>query len=162
MNKNLSFVTLAGITFALSPLRAEGDNKPLRYELKNKSSFSAADNSRPPFWPIGWVKRVKGDTSVTQTTVANKPVIEASQFKVTSILLGPPSLAVINGRAYGEGEFLKQPRGTAPVAGAPRIRVQQIADGQVMLRYEEQSITVAFYRPEIAKRGEQGLLLEDR
>ena len=159
MNTKLAALTL--VTGMLSAsLHAEDGAKPQAYALKNKSTFAADDNCRPPFWPIGWVKRVKGGTAVAQVPTAKAPAIDASQFKVTSILLGSPALAVVNGRAYGEGEYLKQARGSA--ANAPRIRVQQIADGQVVLQYQEQSITVAFQRPEIAKRGEQGLLLDDR
>ena len=56
--------------------------------------------------------------------------LDGKAFRVTSILISTgatPSLAVINGRAYSEGEFVRMPRtpGTAPV----RVRVQRINDG---------------------------------
>ena len=88
--------------------------------------------------------------------------------------MGPPAIAFINGRAYEEGQFLRQPR--APVAGAvapappvtsganqPRIRVQRIADGQVWLAYDTQIIGVSLKRPELNERkGGQELLNEEK
>ena len=149
------------------------------YQLKNRSSFaSAAEGARAPFWPIGWVHR-KGVSSVVAAAVASpKSVLDAASFRVTSILLGSgatPSLAVINGRAYSEGDFLKMPRGTAAAAPAPvangapaiavpaRIRVQRIADGSVVLQREDQTITVAMQRQELTlKKVEEPLLDDER
>lgn len=136
------------------------------YELKNKSQFTTADPSgRAPFWPIGWVKRKAGGVQqVAAAPVAPKVMVDEKAFKLTSILIGSgttPSLAVINGRAYSEGEFLRMPKGgTTPPA---RIRVQRINDGSVTLQNADQVLTVSLARPELAERkGEELLLDPDR
>ena len=85
------------------------------------------------------------------------------------ILLGSPSFAIINGRTYSEGEFLRTARpGAAPAtaAGLPpgaRVRVYRINDGAVVLQNQEQLITVMLSRPELLQRNaEEQLLSEDR
>ena len=111
-----------------------------RYELKNKSTFTVAPDVRAPFWPIGYLRNQKGTP-----TQGPKKTIDEHAFKVTSILVGNPSLAVINSRSYGEGEFIKLPRGSSPM----RIVVQRINDGSVTLRYEDQMIICPLTRQEI-------------
>lgn len=156
-----------------APVKAEAPVEP--YQLKNRSSFSSAGgNARAPFWPIGWVHRPGSSASVTQASVP-KTVLDERSFRVTSILLGTGttgSLAVINGRAYSEGEFLKTPRpaaapGVTPVKTATppsqRIRVQRIGDGTVVLQREDQIVTLSLQRPELAqKKAEEQLLDEER
>ena len=156
------------------PAKAEPALEP--YQLKNRSKFScASEDARAPFWPIGWVHR-KGTSSVVASVATTKTVLDEKSFRVTSILLGSgatPSLAVINGRAYSEGEFLKMPRataGTAPAAAgttavpaAARIRVQRISDGSVILQREDQTVTVAMQREELSqKKMDEPLLDEER
>ena len=157
-----------------APAKAEPAPEP--YQLKNRSSFAAtAEGARAPFWPIGWVHR-KGVSSVVAAMAPTKSVLDAANFRVTSILLGSgptPSLAVINGRAYSEGEFLKMPRGSAPVAPAPvangapavpvpaRIRVQRITDGSVVLQRENLSVTVVMQRQELMQKKADDRLLDD-
>ena len=148
------------------------ENKPTeRYQLKNRSTFNLDANARPPFWPIGWVHR---DGPHQEVATGARYVLDEKNFSVTSILMGPPAIAFINGRAYEEGQFLRQPR--TPVAGAvapappvtsganqPRIRVQRIADGQVWLAYDTQIIGVSLKRPELNERkGGQELLNEEK
>ena len=180
-------LTLAGSLLCAAALHAEAPAKtesepakaepaPEPYQLKNRSSFACAgEGVRAPFWPIGWVHR-KGVSSVVSAVAAPKSSLDEKNFRVTSILLGSgatPSLAVINGRAYGEGEYLKAPRaattatGAAPVAAQTqlpaKIRVQQITDGSVVLQCAEQSVTVTFHRPSLAaKQPGRELSLEDR
>ncbi len=159
-----------------APVKAEAAPAPAPepYQLKRRSSFACADDTaRAPFWPIGWVHRKGVSSSVAAVAVA-KSVLDAASFRVTSILLGSgpgASLAVINGRAYSEGEFLKMPRSVAapPVPGAPapapvpRIRVQRISDGSVVLQREDQLLTVALQRPELVlKKVDDTLLDEER
>ena len=149
--------------------RAEDAPKPEAYRLETRSSFNCAETQRAPFWPIGLVKRAKGGLAQAEAP-APKFTFDPKSFKVTSILFGPPALAVINGRPYGEGEFLRQPRGTA-AAGTTlpllppgvRIRVQRISDGQVILQCDDQLITASVQRAELSgKKEEQELLMEDR
>ena len=150
---------------------------PAPYKLKRRSSFTPPTaDARAPFWPIGWVpKKTMIATAPGAPAAAPAPLLDEKAFRVTSILLGAgtaPSLAVINGRADGEGEFLKVPRGTVVPAvagqlGAPavaRIRVQLISDGSVVLQCAEQAITIFMQRPELALRKvqEEQLTPEDR
>ena len=113
-------------------------SKPVaKYELVNKSAFNLPQNSRPPFWPIGWVKRAPGAAVPIPT---KRQDIRPEMFPVTSILIqaGAPSLAVIAGRSYEEGQFLR-------IRGSEldkKIRVARITDGKVILQYEDQVITV--------------------
>ena len=166
----------AAVPAARAENATSAEPAPEPYQLKNRSSFAdTAEGARAPFWPIGWVHR-KGVSSVVATLVTPKSVLDAASFRVTSILLGSgatPSLAVINGRAYSEGEFLKMPRSAAPAApppaanGAPalpmpaRIRVQRIVDGSVVLQRGDQTVTVAMQRPELTPKKADEPLLED-
>lgn len=151
-------------------VKAEAPVEP--YQLKNRSTFNCPpDTARAPFWPIGWVPRAKGATA-NNTSAAPKLALDEKLFRVTSILLGSgstPSLAVINNRAYSEGEFIRMPRAAAavaavtgkPAAPATRIRVQRITDGSVILQREDQTITLALLRPEIQQRKIEEPLLDD-
>jgi hypothetical protein len=144
------------------------------YHLKKRSVCNIAPDVRPPFWPIGWVHH---DGPHQDAPVGLKYVLEEKNFAVTSILMGPPAIAFINGRAYEEGQFLKMAKAavlvatpTAPTAPAmassaamPRIRVQRITDGQVWLAFETQIIAVPLKRPELNERkADQELLNEDK
>lgn len=124
-----------------------------KYALKNKSTFTLPTETRAPFWPIGWAKRaaVRGE-------VRERPKIAINEgtFLVTSILMGSPSLAVINGRAYSEGEFVRMPRDGATL----RVRVQGINDGSVTLQCEDQTLVVGLRRPELAERRSEVDLLD--
>ena len=156
------------------PAAARAEPAPEPYQLKNRSSFACAgEGTRAPFWPIGWVHR-KGVSSVVAYVAAPKAVLDEKSFRVTSILLGSgatPSLAVINGRAYSEGEFLKMPRGTAVAApaapgtpaatAAARIRVQRISDGSVGLQRADEMVTVFMQRQELAQKKAEEPLLDD-
>ena len=129
-----------------------------KYELQKKSAFTLAADRRAPFWPIGWVKRAN-QAPMEMTKQAPKPKLDENAFTVTSIMLGNPSLAVINARAYSEGEFIRMPKGSAPM----KVRVTQIGDGTVGLNYENQNFTVALKRAELAMRKvEADLLDQDR
>jgi hypothetical protein len=129
-----------------------------KYEIKSKSAFTLSPETRAPFWPIGWVKR-----TVPGGQIREKPTVTLNEnaFVVTSILMGSPSLAVINGRAYSEGEFVRMPKdGTAL-----RVRVQSINDGNITLQWEDQTLVVALRRPQLAERrpeAEAELLDPDR
>jgi hypothetical protein len=129
------------------------------YHLKRRSSFQAAQTTRSPFWPIGWSPRAKNAPAPAVAPV-QEFTLKPEQFSVTSILLGNQSLAVINGRTYGEGEFIRSARAlqqpNAPaVPGVPanvRIRVNRIVDGQVILQAGTQVLAVPLRRSEIPAR----------
>jgi hypothetical protein len=170
---NLSlFLTLLS-TPAARAAEPATEEKPPAYTLKNKSVFNPpSDAQRAPFWPIGWTKRQPLQVATTTTAVrvveAPKVVLDPNSFKITSILVGSPSLAIINGRTYSEGEFLRTPRAAVAAAGvagapAPRIRIYRINDGSVVLQCQEQLVTAMLQRPELAQRkNEELLLVEDR
>jgi hypothetical protein len=137
------------------------------YQLKSRSTFAAEESARSPFWPIGHVKRLKA-ADVTISTVPTEGPISPEMFNVTSIALGNPSLAIINGRAYGEGEIIRMGRGPQASAAAQkvRIRVTRIVDGHVTLQSAQgESLTIPLRRPELTERKADDpaeLLLEDR
>jgi hypothetical protein len=144
---------------------AKGDLKSSEpvppYELKTRSSFvKMTEATRAPFWPIGWVKRAKaGAIAAAPVSVAPKVLLDEKSFRVTSILVGSgttASLAIINGRPYSEGEFLRMPKapGTMPI----RIRVQRINDGNVILQNGEQILVASLQRPELSNPKPEQLL----
>lgn len=154
----LSLAALAsGVLILPSRAQEAGQEVPAaRYQLKNRSSFAAKDTGRAPFWPIGHVKRSRNAEAPVAAAPATQ--LEPEMFSVTSILMGNPSLAVINGRAYGEGEYLRMARAAAGAKPAKvaaldtriRVRVVRIMDGQVALQsLDGQSLVVPLRRQEV-------------
>ena len=144
------FLTITAVAVAAT-VRAEPD-KAKRYELKNRSAFNSADDARIPFWPFGFQRPSKtGGTVSTPVAAASKIRLEPRHFNVTSILLGNPALATINGRAFGEGEILPV------VFGSERLRVvvNRIHDGIVTLGYDGQEIQVPMRRAELGAKQAQ-------
>ena len=144
----LAFVAF---TFAFVPGAIAGDTaKPAlptktssAFELKNKSSFVVPDGIRSPFKPIGW----KGGAVAPPVGSSKKNLNDGSAFRVTSILVGSPSLAVINGRSYEEGQMIRMPKASTK-ANEPGVRVKlfRIGDGVVYIQVEDQMITVPIKR----------------
>jgi len=129
------------------------------YVLKNKSEFNTtpSDGARVPFWPIGWSKGKP--VTVATTTAAPTAKLTEAAFRLTSILLSTgttPSLAVINGRPYSEGELLRFPRGSQPL----KIRVARINDGSVILESSDEKLTVPLRRPELNHHEDNDPLLD--
>ena len=178
------FLACAPVLHAVRPPPVDNDAEPVKanapakadapaatgpvppYELKNRSAFTVSVNtSRAPFWPIGWVKRVVGaPVQVQEVQVAPKVLLDEKSFTVTSILLSTgttPSLAVINHRAYSEGEFMRMPK--TPGVPPLRIRVQRITDGVVTLQNGSQTLVVSLQRMELnTRRPDEQLLDADR
>lgn len=154
----LTTTVAAAILSSANASEAKPQAEVGKYELQKKSAFTLAADRRAPFWPIGWVKRVnQGPVEVTKQVPKAK--LDENAFAVTSIMIGNPSLAVINARAYSEGEFVRMPKGSAPM----KVRVLQIGDGAVTLSYENQNFSVTLKRPELAEhRPEAELLSQDR
>lgn len=133
------------------------------YEVKMQSTFALQDDARRPFWPIGWVKPNAVPSQPTGP-VTKPTVLSADDFAVTSVLLGNPSLAVINGRAYGEGEVVRMPKAAAEKGAAPkskvRVQVARILDGRVVLQSADgQSLEVALRRGKLQDRKPEDELL---
>lgn len=144
------FLTVAA--FAIAAGAHAAPDKAKHYDLKNRSTFSGGEDARIPFWPIGFQRPGKGGGTVAATVaVAPKIQLEPRHFNVTSILLGNPALATINGRSFGEGEVLPV------IFGSERLRVvvNRIGDGMVTLGYEGQAIQVPMRRPELGGKQAQ-------
>lgn len=158
----IAFASVSGIALAQQaappaagapPAAAPAASKE-PYQLKTKSSFQVPEGSRAPYIPIGWVKKESAGVVVLQPTSR----LDESAFRVTSILLGNPSLALINGRSYEEGQYLRMPRGSTV-----RVRVYRITDGQVWLQHESNLFAVPLKRAELNEaRPAETLLNEDR
>jgi hypothetical protein len=90
-----------------------------------------------PFWPIGWVKQgpVPVATAVRPTTTLNP-----ANYSISSILLGNPAIAVINGREYEEGQYLLQD------GRKTDVQVASIRDGEVILRSADAQISIQMKR----------------
>ena len=150
MNTARILLAIAGASLALSTARGV---EP--YELKSKSAFQADSEARAPFWPVGWVKPRRdgsGQPVQPQAEPVSRIQLQPQYFNITTVLLGNPPLATINGRAFGEGELLPV------VAGKQRLRVlvRAIRDGGVWLEYETQQLFVPIRRSELGlKRTEQ-------
>jgi hypothetical protein len=138
----------AALSLALAAAAPAADSLPTgKYELRNRSAYDLPESSRPPFWPIGWVKKSVSQTQGPATT-APAVVLDENGFVVTSILLGNPARVVINGRSYMEGEFLKMPKKDA----AARVRVRRVLDGVVELQYQDQILMAKLRRAEIGPK----------
>ncbi len=125
---------------------------PKPYELKSRSMFHADMDARIPFWPIGWKRpSQKSDGTVETPVVKPKFQLEPAHFSVTSVLLGHPALAMINGRSFGEGEALPV------IYGSERLKVvvRAIRDGGVTLDHDGRLIFVPLKRTEIAPKAAQ-------
>lgn len=126
-------------------------------DVKARSSFELAAGSRNPFLPIGW----KGSAVVTKVS-SKKHVAPAEAFRVTSILVGSPSLAVINGRSYEEGQMIRMPRDPKanPNIPPPRAKLFRIGDGAVQIQLEDQMLVVPLKRAGEFKEIQPELLLD--
>src|SRR4051812_7702067 len=115
------FAALAASTLA-APAE-EADVKTAGYKLKKRSVFTQPETARSPFWPIGWIKPAPGQ--VTQQTQEAAPMtkLDPEQFSVTSIVGGTPPIAIINGRPYGEGEYIRaaKPKDGKAIAGVTSL-----------------------------------------
>ena len=127
------------------------------YELRRRSVCELPDGFRSPFLPLGWKRPV--DASSVPVPVAAAAFSE-KDFQLTSVLLGSPSLAVINGRSYSEGEYVKT---TAAQRGLGRVQVQKIGDGLVVLQTGGRQLTIRQRRSDLpAGRPELEVLNPDR
>ena len=104
------------------------------------STFEIGTERRDPFVPIGWQRPASEPAPVVKglpVVMTTESYIRPEAFVVSSISVDRLPLAVINGKAYGEGESLPF------VAGDKRIKllVYSIRDGAVTLRYNDYKVT---------------------
>ena len=97
---------------------------------------------RSPFWKLGFTDPGIQKTTtkaVGAATPAPEALLKAEFFVLTSVSTGAMPVAVINGRIYGEGELIPvNPGGAKPVSA----QVFAIKDGQVVLRYQDKTVTI--------------------
>jgi hypothetical protein len=134
--KTLSLLLL----FSLAILVRAGAADSSVVQAKTQSSFNSEDNSRNPFWPIGWkpVAKVKDPSSGH-----SGPDILPGAFAVTSITLDPGAhFAIINGKTMREGQQFGLQLGNQTY----QLTVKAIEDGQVILMRRDQQIIVPLRR----------------
>jgi hypothetical protein len=74
--------------------------------------------------------RPAGSPSLTSS---KRSSLDPGSFRVTSVSLGPPNLAIINGRSLGEGE---------EIPGTAGVRIEQIGEDAVALRVGAERMTI--------------------
>lgn len=149
--KLANILTLAVV---LSGIISQAGETPKQapYELKARSSFSLAAETRSPFWPVGW--KPAGAVEPSGTGPDTTPVVDTApkfqlsseSFIVSSVLLANPALATINGRSFGEGEYLPV------ISNDQRLKVQvyAIREQGVWLRLDNQKpVLIPMRRGEI-------------
>ncbi len=143
---------LALIASASAALAAEDQvsAKTPPYQLKSHSDFKLDAETRTPFWPIGWVRPGAAAPAMNAPAMPDFQ-LEARYFRVTSILLGNPALATINGRAFAEGESLPVMRGTEHL----KVIVRAIRDGGVTLDFNQQRLFVPMLQQTVQKTAKE-------
>lgn len=131
-------ITVLFSLVAAIPVQSEEAKSAPAFVLKNRSEFTSQAVKRDPFWPIGWVKPEQGPAAAS----LEEGDFRVENFKLTSVLLGSPALAVINGKEFAEGEagFVK--------VGLQKINVTilNIMDGAVRLQHRGKTIVVELKR----------------
>jgi hypothetical protein len=161
--KTIRLITIVAVAFAPCAFAAEAAKPSLpakkvpQFELKNKSTFTVSSGVRSPFLPIGW----KG-AAVVQQVPTKKTITTKDSFRVTSILLGSPSLAVINGRSYEEGQPIRMPKDPKTNLPVARAKLYRIGDGVVQIQLEDQLISIPLKRGELKEIQPQEVLNSDR
>lgn len=98
-----------------------------------RSSFEAPAGARDPLTPIGWQKpQAAGEVANPHMGRAVESYLVPAAFVVSSISLDRIPLAVVNGKAYGEGDIFPFTAGGEKV----QLQVFAIRDGAVTLRYK--------------------------
>ena len=140
MNKSIAVAVIASALVLQG--RPSWSQETAGFKLKHRSSFTLQDTDRNPFWPVGWVKPTGAVSTTDVTETVQVAEIRPEDFELTAILLGVPPLAVINGREYAEGDFIRV-KGSGQKT---KVQVAQVADGRVVLRYMNKNYTVLLHR----------------
>ena len=109
------------------------DGKVALEERKSDFEVTEQMTKRNPFWPVGWLPGMKAKVKV-ETQKFNP----TEAFSITSILLGPPDLAVINGKRYETGQVIPTLLGTQKL----QIKIIKIQDGGVIMALGKQQFLV--------------------
>ena len=134
------FVLLLILTCAVASRSYAADTSSL--EIKNKSSFTMENNSRNPFWPIGFKPTARVARAGAERAGAGGDVPPGA-FLVTTITLDAGArFAIINGKTMLEGQQFGLQLG----AQTYQITVKRIEDGRVILSRRDQEIVVPLRR----------------
>jgi len=114
------------LVFGISLSLADSPKANLEYQLKNKSTFDQTGLSRNPFVPIDY-RRPVTVISKSGSAVAPAPLLTPSMFKVSSIIIGVPNVAVINGRDHAEGDWFELKVGDKSID----VRLISVKDGAI-------------------------------
>ena len=133
--KRFLFIPLA-LSFAFPAFASSGG-----LDVKNKSSFTMENNSRDPFWPIGW--KPSGRLAEPGAMEKGASDISASAFVVSSITLGKTSrFAIVNGKIMAEGQQF----GLQVGGQTYQITLRSILDGKVIFARRDQELVVPLRR----------------
>jgi len=136
----LSFAgLLAWVAAPLQTLKADNERP-----FPRPSWFNSAKISRDPFTPIDSLEMDK-TLVVDSASQPGQKLDLTSLFKVSSISIGQLSIAIINNRAFAEGEAFDL-RGEGKEV--KRVTVLKINDGSVLLDYSGRKVTVQLFRKE--------------
>jgi hypothetical protein len=90
------------------------------------SSFPKVDAAaRSPFWPVGWKPGMKKKEEAPRISINPQAL-----FKISSIMLGPPDLVVINGKRYESGQSIPMDAGGKTM----QFQIVKVQDGGVLMR----------------------------
>ena len=103
--------------------------------VARRSGFAVSNTARNPFWPVGWTPDSGKEVA---PKVSSSAWFNEASFRLSSIWTGGLPLAMINGRPYGEGDFISMPGGI--------VQVNQIRDGVVQLLFEGRTLEVTIRR----------------
>ncbi len=124
----MRLLTCLSLVLTATHALCEAPQEIAKFTLENRSSFSPDRGARNPFWPIGWSPA--GEAPAAPTPIAPAPRVVAvppESLKVTTTLLGSPSLAIVNGKELTVGSMLLVPAN----GGEAQLRVVRIGDGYV-------------------------------
>ncbi len=104
------------------------------------SSFLSTLGGRNPFWPIGF-KPNSGSKpqQVKQNITIDK--FPDGTFRISSILLGNPPIAVINGQECEPGDLIRVSVGGATL----NVLLSAIGDGYIRVSYEGRDYLIDKY-----------------
>lgn len=133
MNSPASILpVVAGGILLLLPAQGHAQNAEA---LQIERSTYQAPAERTPFWPIGWNPQNPELAPVVLKSETDTTFFIPERFVLTSISIDRTTLALINGRAYGEGDLV-------PINERFSAEVISIHDGEVKLRFRDKTISV--------------------
>ncbi len=103
------------------------------------SVFASTLAGRNPFWPIGFTPSKNKPQQVQRKLVIDE--FPSGTFRISSILLGSPPIAVINGGEYIPGDYIPITyKGTAI-----KVLLSAIGDGFIRVSHEGKSFVISTY-----------------